>query len=132
MTEPTLVAVTDRTPLSKELRLRLRTPAKYRNRELLLLLLAFTINLSAVALVELGALGEVTDALYGYSVALCVLVLAAHLCLRLVAPEADPLILPIATVLNGLGIAAIYRLDLDEGLQGWDAASVRQIAWTAI
>ncbi|HRQ00360.1 MAG TPA: FtsW/RodA/SpoVE family cell cycle protein [Terrimesophilobacter sp.] len=132
MTEPTLVAVTDRTPLSKELRLRLRTPAKYRNRELLLLLLAFTINLSAVALVELGALGEVTDALYGYSVALCVLVLVAHLCLRLVAPEADPLILPIATVLNGLGIAAIYRLDLDDGLQGWDAASVRQIAWTAI
>lgn len=132
MTEPTLVAVTDRPALTKELRLRLRTPAKYRNRELLLLLVAFAINLSAITLVELGALGEVAGTLYGYSAALCVLVLLAHLCLRLVAPEADPLILPIATALNGLGIAAIYRIDLHEHAIGWDAASIRQIAWTAI
>ena len=36
-TQPTLVAIKERTPLTQELRLRLRTPAKYRNRELLLL-----------------------------------------------------------------------------------------------
>lgn len=131
-TQPTLVAIKERTPLTQELRLRLRTPAKYRNRELLLLLFAFTINLSAITLVELGALGEVTGELYGYSAALCVLVLGAHVTLRLVAPEADPLILPIATTLNGLGIAAIYRIDIHEGWTGWDAASVRQVAWAAI
>ncbi|MBX3095123.1 MAG: FtsW/RodA/SpoVE family cell cycle protein [Cryobacterium sp.] len=132
MTEPTLVAVNDRPALTKELRLRLRTPAKQRNRELILLLFAFAINLSALTLVELGALGEATGELFGYSVALCALVLVAHVCLRLTAPEADPLILPIATALNGLGIAAIYRIDIYNGAVGWDAASVRQIAWTAI
>jgi cell division protein FtsW (lipid II flippase) len=40
--------------------------------------------------------------------------------------------LPIATVLNGIGIAMIYRLDLGEGAEGWGMASIRQIAWTAI
>src|SRR5690606_31128750 len=132
MTQPTLVTVTDRPTLTTELRLRLRTPARYRNRELLLLLFAFIINMSAITLVELGALGEVTGELYGYSLALCGLVLAAHVCLRLVAPEADALILPIATALNGLGIAAIYRIDINQTLVSWQAASVRQIVWTAI
>ncbi len=38
-----------------------------------------------------------------------------------------------ATLLNGLGIAMIYRIDLaDEDLAGWDAVSMRQLAWTAI
>ena len=55
-----------------------------------------------------------------------------HLTLRIVAAEADPFIVPIVTVLNGLGIAAIYRLDLSKKLTGWDSAGIRQIAWTAI
>jgi len=41
-------------------------------------------------------------------------------------------ILPIATVLNGIGIAEIYRIDLEEHLSGWDSAAVRQIVWSAI
>jgi cell division protein FtsW (lipid II flippase) len=52
--------------------------------------------------------------------------------LRIVARDADPLILPIVTVLNGLGIAMIYRLDIAEGFSGWDSAGVRQMVWTAI
>ena len=35
------------------------------------------------------------------------MVLGVHVTLRVVAPDADPLILPIITVLNGLGIAMI-------------------------
>lgn len=131
-TAPTMVAVHDRPNFTKELRLRLRTPAKQRNRELVLLLFAFATNLSAISLVELGALGQVTGELFGYSVALCVLVLVVHLGLRLTAREADPLILPIVTALNGLGIAAIYRIDIYQRNVGWDAASVRQLVWTAI
>ena len=39
------------------------------------------------------------------------IVLVAHAAIRLWAPYADPLLLPIATVLNGLGIVMIYRLN---------------------
>ena len=44
-------------------------------------------------------------------VAFLVIVLGAHLAIRFWAPYADPLLLPIATVLNGLGIVMIYRLN---------------------
>jgi cell division protein FtsW (lipid II flippase) len=35
-------------------------------------------------------------------------------------------------VLNGLGIAMIYRLDLADGFYGWESAGIRQIVWTAL
>ena len=36
------------------------------------------------------------------------------------------------TVLSGLGIAEIYRIDLHYGSTGWQSASVRQIVWCSI
>jgi cell division protein FtsW (lipid II flippase) len=35
-------------------------------------------------------------------------------------------------MLNGLGITMIHRLDLAAGVSGWEAAGVRQMAWTAV
>ncbi len=55
-----------------------------------------------------------------------------HITMRVVSPDADPFILPIIMVLNGLGIAMIYRIGLADQLEGWDNAGVRQIAWTAV
>jgi cell division protein FtsW (lipid II flippase) len=114
------------------IRLRLRTPSRLRNLELLLLLVACAINAAAILLVQLGALGHTDPSLATLGVGLSVLVLAMHVALRIVASEADPFILPIATLLNGLGIAMIYRLDLAKEYEGWDMASIRQIAWTSI
>ncbi|NED02700.1 FtsW/RodA/SpoVE family cell cycle protein, partial [Streptomyces sp. SID6648] len=48
----------------------------------------------------------------GYGAGLGVLALLAHLAVRLRAPYADPLLLPIGVLLNGLGLVLIYRLDL--------------------
>ncbi len=117
---------------TSSIRLKLREPARLRNVELLLVLFALVIVFSAVVLVQLGALGEIQPTILSLVGVLAVLILGMHVALRLVAREADPLILPIITVLNGMGIAMIYRLDLAEGYEGWDSAGVRQIVWTAI
>ena len=110
----------------------LRMPQTQRNRELGLLLLAFAVSGSAVALVQLGALGGIEWTILYYFGALAVLVLTLHIVLRFRAPNADPIVVPIATTLTGLGLAMIYRIDIAKNAEGWDAASTRQIAWTAI
>ena len=114
------------------IRLKLRVPARLRNLELVLLVFAIGIALAALVLVQLGALGSIDAAVLWLMGLLGVLLLGMHLVLRVTAPEADPLILPTITVLNGLGIAMIYRLDLADARYGWDAAGIRQIAWTAM
>lgn len=111
---------------------RIRVPQTQRNRELGLLLFAFAINGCAVALVQLGALGAIDWTFLVYCGGLTALVIALHILLRLRARNADPFVVPIATLLTGLGLAMIYRLDLAEDAHGWDAFSTRQLAWAAI
>ncbi len=111
---------------------RIRVPQTQRNRELALLVFAFVINGSAVALVQLGAIGAIDGTFLYYCGGLTALVLAIHIVLRLTARDADPFVLPIATLLTGLGLAMIYRLDLHWDRHGWDAFSTRQLAWAAI
>nr|WP_241843062.1 FtsW/RodA/SpoVE family cell cycle protein [Agromyces albus] len=111
---------------------RIRLPQKLRNLELGLLLVACIINAGAIVLVQLGALGRVDTQLVLLGAGLSALVFGLHICMRFVARDADPFLLPIATVLNGLGIAMIYRIDIAFGDTGWESAAVRQIAWSAI
>jgi len=63
----------------------------------------------------LNVVGSLKDQNLGsiveYMVAFLVIVFAAHFAIRRWAPYADPLLLPIATVLNGLGVVMIYRLN---------------------
>lgn len=128
----TVEAAAARSTFTSSIRLRLRIPARLRNLELVLLIFAIGITIGAIALVQLGAIGRLGFSVLTLTAGLGVLVLVMHVVLRVVAREADPLILPIITTLNGLGIAMIYRLDLADDLVGWDAAGVRQIVWTAI
>jgi len=111
---------------------KIRVPQTQRNRELFLLLFAFVINASTIALVQLGALGAIDVTFLFYCGALTALVFALHIVLRFQARDADPFVLPIATVLTGLGISMIYRIDIAVELQGWDAYSTKQIAWAGI
>ncbi len=121
-----------RSTFTENIRVKLRVPARMRNVELGLLLFAWLINAGALMLVQFGALGELDPTLFVYGSGLAVLVFGMHFALRLVAPDADPLILPVVSVLNGLGITMIYRLDIAEGYTGWESAGIRQIVWTAI
>ena len=129
------MAVIDAGPRSTftgTIRVRLRAPARRRNLELFLLLGALILAGGALVLVELGALGRVGGTLLVLEGGLAVLVLLGHVAERVVAPDADPFVLPIAVLLNGVGIAEISRIDIAKGLNGWDAAGVRQIVWTGI
>lgn len=110
----------------------IRVPQTQRNRELFLLIFASVINASSIALVQLGALGAIDATFLFYCGGLTVLVFALHIVLRLRARDADPFVLPIATVLTGLGIAMIYRIDIAVGLEGWNAFSTKQVAWAGI
>ncbi|MGC5172429.1 FtsW/RodA/SpoVE family cell cycle protein [Microbacterium sp. DT81.1] len=111
---------------------KMRLPQTQRNRELGLLIFACAINAAAMALVQLGALREIEWTFLFYGGGLTVLVFALHILLRLRAADADPFVVPIATLLTGLGIAMIYRIDIAVDLQGWEAYSTKQLAWTAI
>ena len=85
--------------------------AKRRSTELWMVLFACGIVAFAFANTAFSLKGQHASTFVEYMVAFVVIVLGAHLAVRRWAPYADPLLLPIATVLNGLGIVMIYRLN---------------------
>lgn len=79
--------------------------------------------------VGLAKNGTVPPGAAGYGAGLGVLALLAHLAVRFRAPYADPLLLPIAVLLNGLGLVLIYRLDLETP---GDEAAPTQLVWSTV
>ncbi|MEV7090192.1 FtsW/RodA/SpoVE family cell cycle protein [Streptomyces sp. NPDC093085] len=82
-----------------------------RNTELALLAFAVAIPVFAYLNVGLALDGKVPAGMLGYGAGLALLAGIAHLVVRKFAPYADPLFLPLATLLNGLGLVLIWRLD---------------------
>jgi cell division protein FtsW (lipid II flippase) len=107
-------------------------PRTRRNVELVLLLLAVAITLLAWVSVDLGVRETVPAQLVTVGGGLLGLVLVFHLVLRWRASYADPLLLPIATLLNGFGLVMIHRLDLAGGRTGLDSDAGRQLVWTGL
>lgn len=103
-------------------------PRTGRTTELLLLLFAVGIVVLAYVNVGLATAGQVPTDLLTHTAGLLVAALAFHAVLRWRASYADPLLLPIATLLNGLGLVMIHRIDL---AQGTDVAS-RQVLWSGL
>ena len=60
------------------------------------------------------------------------LAIGFHLVLRWRASYADPLMLPIITLLNGLGLVMIHRIDIANGKSIADGVALRQLMWTAV
>src|SRR5690606_35596162 len=94
--------------------IRSRLPYQRRNAaSLALLIFAMVLTLSAFAEVGLARDGSIPAGLFVYGGGLAVLALAAYFVQARFTPYADPLLLPLAVALNGIGLAMIYRLDLD-------------------
>jgi cell division protein FtsW (lipid II flippase) len=83
-----------------------------RGAELFLLIIALVVGVGAYAAVGLGVKEKVPADIVSYGGWLAALIIAAHITVRMVAPYADPVLLPIVAALNGIGLAEIHRLDL--------------------
>lgn len=83
-----------------------------RGTELVLLLFAVVVATAALSAVVLAHDNRITATVGYLSGGFLAVYLIAHLAVRKLAPAADPLLLPIMALLNGLGLAMIYRLDL--------------------
>ncbi|MEW1828559.1 FtsW/RodA/SpoVE family cell cycle protein [Streptomyces sp. NPDC088196] len=106
-----------------------------RNTELALLVFAVVIPVFAYANVGLAIDDKVPTGLLSYGLGLGLLAGVAHLAVRKFAPYADPLLLPLATLLNGLGLVVIWRLDQSKLLQSIGQAghaAPRQLLYTAL
>ncbi|MFF4537965.1 FtsW/RodA/SpoVE family cell cycle protein [Streptomyces aureus] len=97
--------------------------------ELALIVLAVLLCVYGYCAVGLARHGTVPPGAAGYGAGLGVLALVAHVAVRLRAPYADPLLLPIAVLLNGLGLVLIYRLDLQTPD---DRAAPIQLVWSTL
>lgn len=110
-----------------------RAIPRNRNIEAALLLFALGINAYELAQIQLSVLEKLTSELWFCWLPLAVASLILHFVLRLKAREADALILPMAVLLNGLGIAMIYRLDLAKIANGaTDLFATKQVIWTVL
>ncbi|MEU7044863.1 FtsW/RodA/SpoVE family cell cycle protein [Streptomyces varsoviensis] len=106
-----------------------------RRAELMMLALAVLLTLFGYASVGLATEGKLPAELPAYALGMTVMALGAHWAVRRFAPYADPLILPIAVVLSGLGLILIHRLDLAFALSSPKRAvtvAPTQLVWSAI
>jgi cell division protein FtsW (lipid II flippase) len=115
-------------------------PRGRRQTELAMLVFAVAVVLFAYANVGLSMTGRIPAGILAYGLAFALLVLVAHLAIRWLAPWADPLMLPLAALLNGLGIVMIYRLQQSgrDGNSGRvistmsTSSTVLQMIWSAV
>jgi cell division protein FtsW (lipid II flippase) len=115
-------------------------PRGRRRTELAMLVFAVAVVLFAYASVGLTMTGRIPAGIAGYGLAFGALMLVAHLAIRRLAPWADPLMLPLAALLNGLGIVMIYRLQQSgrDGNSGRvistmsTSSTVLQVVWSTV
>lgn len=110
------------------MRVMVKSAARGRNVEALLLVVALAIALGANAIAAVDREQTLPKDFWAQGVILAVLAAGFHLLLRLRAPYADQLILPIVVALNGLGIAVIQSLDQATG----GDAGANQLRWTSV
>ena len=99
---------------------------RLRNVELRLGLLAVSITVFGYLLVQLADRPDLPPDLWFFVLAVIGLFVLAHLAVRALAPQASPVLLPLAAFLNGIGFVVISRLDpeLARVQAGWTAAGI--------
>ncbi len=114
--------------------IRQQSPRRRRGTELMLLLFGYGLSLLAFAQADLVVLDALGPQFVPFAVTLGSCIVVAHVALRRLAPYADPVLLPVVTLLNGLGLAMIHRLDLADGsgVTAADTDFTPQLGWTLL
>lgn len=100
--------------------------------ELLLLLLALAVGIGGYALTSINRTGALPANLLQHIGILLAISLIAKLGIRFLAPYSDPVILPIAVALTGLGLAMIYRLDQSYQQLDQPVVGMRQLMFVGV
>ena len=110
--------------------------ARYSGRwaEAALLGVALVLGLGGFVLTALNRTGSSPAQTVVVAIAFLALTVVMHLCVRYAAPWADPVLLPTAVALNGIGLAMIRRLDLAYELnEQWQFyVGSKQLVWTLL
>jgi len=93
-----------------------------------LLVGAVAITSAAGVLLGWSRTTELPPSVMVTGIALAVIAVVAHLGVRATAPDADPVLLPTAFLLNGLGLVFVQRVDSATGSQ----LAATQTVWTAV
>ncbi len=107
-------------------------PRKRRVAELMLLVMALALGIGSYALVGIGITNKVPTDMVGYAVFFTGFAFGCHLVVRRFASYADPILLPIAIALNGIGLAMIHRIDVGLEGTGFGPYAPAQYLWTAV
>jgi len=107
-----------------------------RGTELLLVIAASLVVASAEAVVDVTRTSQLSALVLTYGLVALSIGLIGHLAIRWVARYADPMLLPCAVVLVGLGLVMIHRLDLGLAQQAAEqnvtyqgVAAASQVVW---
>ena len=110
-----------------------------RRTEATLLAFAVLVAMAAYAAVDLAHDHHLTAGVLTYGLGLAAMFGVAHLAVRRWAPQADPVLLPCAALLNGVGLVLQRRLDLagtdrakQLGLKVPPGHAGQQLLWTLI
>ncbi|WP_436794207.1 FtsW/RodA/SpoVE family cell cycle protein [Actinospongicola halichondriae] len=101
-----------------------------RRTELGLILVVVLITAGAYALAGLGKNAEMPANIGPFLGVILALLVAAHIAVRKLAPNADGILLPLAALLNGVGYVFIVRLD--EAQEDGGRLAGLQSLWTAV
>jgi cell division protein FtsW (lipid II flippase) len=115
-----------------------RRPTR-RNTELALVLAAAGIVWALSIAIEAAVQRDITPASSYLPALLAIVFVGAHVAVRILAPYADPVILPCAVLLNGIGVIFIRRLDLGDvdaevrkQFSAFSGEGFRQVQWTVV
>ena len=87
------------------------TAGARRGTELVLIVFGLVLTLVAFAEVGLAHNAHLPTGMVTYGLGFALLFGVAHVAVRILAPYADPVLLPLAVALNGVGLVIIQRLD---------------------